>query len=134
MWGMGKRYRFQHEFIVYLTKEDSTPFYGNNSQSDVWDVAVDRTTEHNTPKPVELPEKAIINSSEKNNLILDIFLGSGTTLIASEKTNRRCYGMELSPKYVDLIVNRWQDFTGKQAVHAVSGLTFDEVADAKQVA
>lgn len=134
MWGLGKRYRFQHEFIVYLTKEDSTPFYGNNSQSDVWDVAVDRTTEHNTPKPVELPEKAIINSSEKNNLILDIFLGSGTTLIASEKTNRRCYGMELSPKYVDLIVNRWQDFTGKQAVHEVSGLTFDEVADAKQVA
>ena len=115
IWGLGKRYRFQHEFIIYATKKDNTIFYGDNSQSDVWEVAVDRSKEHKTPKPVKLVEKAILNSSKKNNIVLDSFLGSGTTLIACEKTNRKCFGLELSPKYVDVIIKRWEDYTGKKA-------------------
>ena len=116
IWGLGKRYRFQHEFIVYATKENNSPFYGDHSQSDVWEIDVDRKTKHKTPKPVELPLKAIKNSSEKNNLILDSFLGSGSTLIAAEKLNRKCYGMELDQKYCDVIIERWEQFTGQTAV------------------
>ena len=99
VWGLGKRYRFQHEFIIYATKKDNAKFYGDNSQSDVWEINVDRSKEHKTPKPVELVVKAIINSTKSKNIVFDSFLGSGTTLIACEKTNRICYGMELSPKY-----------------------------------
>ena len=115
IWGLGKRYRFQHEFIVYATKENNSPFYGDHSQSDVWEIDMDRKTKHKTPKPVELPLKAIKNSSEKNDLILDSFLGSGSTLIAAEKLNRKCYGMELDEKYCDVIIERWEQFTGKKA-------------------
>ena len=115
MWGLGKRYRFQHEFIVYATKENNSPFYGDNSQSDVWEIDVDRKTKHKTPKPVELSVKAIKNSSVKNNIVLDLFLGSGSTLIACEKTNRICYGMELDTKYCDVIIERWEQFTGQKA-------------------
>ena len=109
VWGLGKRYRFQHEFIVYATKEKA-PFTGDRSQSDVWEVDVDRTTEHNTPKPIELPYKAINNSSKKDNIVLDLFLGSGSTLIAAEQLNRKCYGMELNEHYCDLIINRYINY------------------------
>ena len=66
-------------------------------------------------KPVELIENAILNSTEKDMLVIDYFLGSGSTLIACEKTGRRCFGMEISPKYVDIAVKRWEEFTGKTA-------------------
>tara|TARA_R100001594_G_scaffold142473_1_gene189412 strand:- start:2898 stop:3974 length:1077 start_codon:yes stop_codon:yes gene_type:complete len=114
LWGLGKRYRFQHEFIVYATKPDA-PFYGSNSESDVWEVDVLRSDIHKTPKPVELPYKAIKNSSQESDIVQDLFLGSAPTLIACEKTGRICYGMELDPKYCDVIVKRWEDFTGKKA-------------------
>jgi len=81
---------------------------------------------HATPKPIELCERAIKSSSEKEDLILDIFGGSGSTLIGAETTNRKCHMMELDPKYCDVIVKRWQDFTGKKATHAETGKTFDE--------
>jgi len=68
---------------------------------------------HPTQKPVELAERALKNHNAKN--VLDLFLGSGSTLIAAEKTGRKCYGMELDPKYCDVIVKRWEDFTGKKA-------------------
>jgi DNA modification methylase len=71
--------------------------------------------EHPTMKPVELCERAILNSSLRNSTVLDLFLGSGSTLIAAEKAGRKCYGMELDPKYCDVIVKRWEDFTGKKA-------------------
>lgn len=115
IWGLGKRYRFQHEFIVYATKEKAE-FYGDRSQSDVWEVGVDRTTEHKTPKPTKLPYIAIMNSSERNNLVLDLFGGSGSTLIACEQTGRKCYMMELDPYYISLIIERWENFSGKKAV------------------
>ena len=114
IWGLGKRYRFQHEFIVYACKENA-PFEGDRSQSDVWEIDVDRTTKHNTPKPVPLPAKAIKNSTRPSQNVLDLFGGSGSTLIACEQTNRNCYMMELSPRYCQTIINRWEEFTGEKA-------------------
>jgi DNA modification methylase len=70
---------------------------------------------HPTQKPIELCERAIKNSTSQSELVFDFFLGSGSTLIAAEKTGRKCYGMELDPKYCDVIVKRWEDFTGKKA-------------------
>ena len=86
---------------------------------------------HPTTKPIGLISKALNNSTSLNNLTLDLFLGSGSTLIASEKKGRKCYGMELDPKYVDVIIKRWQEYTGKIATHAETGVCFNEVADAK---
>jgi len=74
-----------------------------------------RNAEHPTMKPVELLQKQIVNSSKSEDVVLDTFLGSGSTLIAAEKTGRICYGMELDPKYVDVIVKRWEDYTGLTA-------------------
>ena len=84
---------------------------------------------HPTTKPIGLISKALNNSTSLNNLTLDLFLGSGSTLIASEKKGRKCYGMELDPKYVDVIIKRWQDYTGKKAIHAESGDEFIEVSN-----
>ncbi len=83
---------------------------------------------HPTMKPVELVERAIVNSSKTLDIVLDVFGGSGSTLIACEKTNRRCRMVELEPRYVDVIVRRWQEFTGKQATLAENGKTFNEIS------
>lgn len=109
MWGLGKRYRFQHEFIVYATKPKAV-FTGDRSQSDVWEIKVDREGDHKTPKPIALCAKGITNSTNKEDVVLDLFLGSGSTLIACEQTDRTCYGMELDPKYVDVIRKRYAKF------------------------
>ena len=84
---------------------------------------------HPTQKPVALCEWGISNYTDKNASVLDLFLGSGSTLMACEKTNRKCFGMEMSPDYCDVIIKRWQDFTGKIAVHAETGQPFAEVKD-----
>ena len=83
----------------------------------VWQINKDGSSKyvHPTQKPVELPIQAISNTTNKNDIVFDLFLGSGSTLIACEKTNRRCFGMELDPKYCDVIITRWQNFTGKKA-------------------
>lgn len=75
-----------------------------------------RSESHPTTKPIELIEKAIINSSKQDDIVLDLFLGSGSTLIACGKTGRICYGMELDPKYVDVSIQRWEDYTGNKAI------------------
>lgn len=113
-----KDYHTKYEPIWYGWKEGASRLcpLEDRKQSDVWDF--DRPTksdEHPTMKPVELVAHAIQNSSKKNNIILDLFGGSGTTLIASEQTDRCCRMMELDPKYVDVIVQRWETFTGKKA-------------------
>lgn len=90
-----------------------------------------RNAEHPTMKPVELIIEMLKNSSRRTDLVLDAFGGSGSTLIACEKTGRHARLMELDPKYVDVIVKRWQDFTGKQAVHAETGQNFDEMSDGR---
>ena len=91
-------------------------FYGNKGSFDIWNI--DRTKKnklHPTMKPIELITRAVNNSSLKDNIVLDPFLGSGSTLIACEKTNRKCYGMEIDPHYCDVIVKRWEEFSGKKA-------------------
>ena len=71
---------------------------------------------HPTQKPVELPVTAMTKSSKEEDIVLDLFLGSGTTLISAEKANRVCYGMELDPKYIDVIITRWCDYTGNGSI------------------
>ena len=124
--GLGlSNYRPQHEFIFYCGGQ----WYGDKGQSDVWYMSRGATGAyvHPTQKPVELIEKAIINSSKSGDVLHDCFGGSGSTLIACEKTNRNCRMMELDEKYCDVIINRWQNFTGKQALLEGTGLIYDEV-------
>jgi DNA modification methylase len=79
-------------------------------------------------KPVELAERAVHNSSKRRDIVLDPFGGSGSTLIACEKTGRRARLIELDPRYVDVIVRRWQEWTGKQATRESDGVAFDDLA------
>jgi DNA modification methylase len=118
------------EPCMYLHKEGKSPaWYGPTTEKTVWEQKKDQRNDfHPTQKPVELPERAISNSSKQGDEILDLFGGSGSTLIACEKTARDCRMMELDPKYCDVIIKRWQDFTGEKAVHAENGKTFEEVA------
>ena len=125
-WGFG-RYKFQHEPIFYChLNGESDAWYGDKTQSTLWQEkkpAANRL--HPTMKPVELIERAVRNSSKAGDLVVDLFGGSGSTMIACEKTGRSSSLMELDPKYADVIVKRWQDFTGQRARHEESGLTFD---------
>lgn len=96
---------------------DKSSFVADRKQTEVWEIDRPHDSKlHPTMKPVELCEQAIVNSSVRGNIVLDLFLGSGSTLIAAEKTARICYGMELDPKYVDVIIQRWETLTGKKAV------------------
>jgi len=107
-------------------------FYGGKNGMDIWRIK--RTAKndlHPTMKPVELCEKAIEDGSQMNGIVLDLFGGSGSTLIACEKKNRICRMMELDPKYCDVIVKRWQEFTGKSAVHEQSEQTFAEMQESR---
>ena len=82
---------------------------------------------HPTVKPTALVADALKDVSGRGDIVLDAFLGSGTTLMAAEKTGRVCHGMEIDPLYVDTIIRRWQAFTGRQAIHAGTGLTFSDL-------
>ena len=84
--------------------------------------------QHPTPKSVEMIADAILDCTEHGERIIDCFLGSGTTLIAAERTGRICHGMDLDPLYVDVAIRRWQDWTGLAAVDAQTGRTFDDIA------
>ena len=99
--------------------DGSTVHYwcGDRTQDTLWEVKKDKHSEykHPTQKPVELVLKAIKNSSKEGDIILDPFLGSGTSLIAAEQCGRVCYGVELDPSYVDVIIERWENHTGKKA-------------------
>lgn len=99
-----------------------------DAASDVWQIHKDASSayEHPTQKPVALAERAISNSCPDGGVVYEAFTGSGTTLIAAEQLNRKCYGLEISPQYCDVIVKRWQNFTGRQAVNEATGKTFDE--------
>ena len=79
---------------------------------------------HPTVKPISLVAEALLDCSAPKEIVLDAFLGSGTTLLAAERTSRHCYGIELNPSYVDVAIRRWQNMTGQQAKHAVSGQAF----------
>jgi len=118
-WGMG-RYKFQHEPIFYAhVKGVSDSWYGDKTQSTLWQENKPSANKlHPTMKPVGIVLRATDNSSKAGDIIYDPFIGSGTTIIACEKTNRKCYGMELDPHYCDVIIKRWEDFTGKKADYA----------------
>lgn len=139
-------YQWKHEPCLYGWKEGSAHnWYGGRDKTTVYKIPEDdqkafqwfkkelkrqenrnlsvvnfdkpkKNGEHPTMKPVELLCKQIINSSKEEDIVLDTFIGSGSTLIASEKTGRICYGMELDPRYVDVIVKRWEDYTGQKSV------------------
>lgn len=110
-------FHWRHESILYGWESGGDHYHVDRKRDTVWEV--DRpaaSRDHPTMKPVELVEKALDCSSRKGELVADLFLGSGTTLIAAEKNGRTCYGSELSPRYADVIIARWEKFSGKVAV------------------
>ena len=131
-WGFG-RYKFQHEPIFYChVAGQKDAWYGDKSQSTLWEEkkpAANRL--HPTMKPVELVERALVNSSQAGDLILDLFGGSGSTLIGCERRGRKARLMEIDPKYADVIVRRYQEYSGKRAVLDGDGPTFAEIAQAR---
>ena len=115
-WGYG-RYKFQHEPIFYAyIKGQTDPWYGDKTQSTLWQENKPAANKlHPTMKPVELISRGLQNSSKAGDIVIDLFGGSGSTMIASEKLGRRCFMMEIDPIYCDVIVKRWEEFTGKEA-------------------
>ena len=111
VFGLGRGYRHQHEFILF----DGFIDVSIKNESDLWKIAKDTKYKHPTQKPVELPSRALKNSSKQDNIILDLFGGSGSTLIDCEKLNRKARIMELDPIYCDVIIKRWENFTGAKA-------------------
>ena len=109
-------YQSQHEPCLYgWMNNGSHSWYSDRKQTSVWRFDKEKVVGHTTPKPVALVEKAITNSSKGGDLVIDLFGGSGSTMIAAEKQGRCTRLMELDPKYCDVIVKRWEDFTGKKA-------------------
>jgi DNA modification methylase len=141
--GMGSFYRSKYE-NVYVFKNGKAPHVNNiqlgrngRYRTNVWDYAGVNTFRrgrqaelelHPTVKPVGLVADAMRDCSRRGDLVLDPFMGSGTTILAAERTGRRAYGIEIDPLYVDAAIRRWQEQTGKKAVLAGSGQTFDELA------
>ena len=123
-------YQRQYEPILYGWPEGKTRHWcGDRDQGDVWNIKKPQKNDlHPTMKPVELVERAIRNSSRPGDTVLDPFGGSGTTLIAAEKSGRVARLIELDPKYVDVIVRRWQDYTGAQAIRQSDGVAFDTLS------
>ena len=128
-WGFG-RYKFQHEPIFYAhVAKQKDPWYGDKSQSTLWEEKKPSANRiHPTAKPVELVERALVNSSKAGDIVLDLFGGSGSTLIGCERRGRKARLMELDPKYVDCIVRRWQQYTGHQATLDGDGRSFEVLA------
>jgi len=114
----------QTELILLFGKENTSRSWGNQKFRGTFSNILETKSAsgenknakiHNATYPVELPMKFIVEAYKENSLILDLFLGTGTTLIACEKTNRVCYGMELEPRYIDVIIKRWENYTGNKA-------------------
>ena len=105
-------YDYQHEPILFGWKKNHK-FYGQGEfLKSVWEIPKpSKSLEHPTMKPIALMVNAILNSSQRDELVCDLFLGSGSTLIACEQTNRICYGMEIDPQYCQVIVDRWENYT-----------------------
>jgi len=143
IWNKGRtvltrtHYWFQHEPCWYVRKKNAPWFGKAGENSTIWDSpspkfimggSDEQKFDHPTQKPIELMRRPILNHTRRGELVYEPFLGSGTTLAAAEVTERVCYGIELDPKYVDVIVQRWQSLTGKQAVLDGDGRTFEAIA------
>lgn len=142
--GQGSFYRSQHEFIL-IFKNGDAPHLNNvelgkhgRNRSNVWTHAgvnsfragrMDELSVHPTVKPIALVADAIRDCTRRGEIVLDPFMGSGTTILAAERVGRRGYGLEIDPLYVDVAVRRWQSFTGRDAILEATGQTFDEVMD-----
>lgn len=110
-------YDYQHEPICFGWKKNHKKIGKGKFTKSVWEIDKPRKDgDHPTMKPIELVANAIENSSESGDKIMDLFGGSGSTLIACEQTGRRCFMMELDPHYVAVIIKRWEDFTGQKAI------------------
>jgi DNA modification methylase len=130
-------YWYQHEPCAYVRKKNA-PWYGKAGEnSTIWSAPSPKFImggsdedkfDHPTQKPVELMRRPILNHLKRGEVVYDPFLGSGTTLAAAELTERVCFGLELDPKYVDVIVQRWQTLSGQQATLDGDGRTFEEVS------
>lgn len=145
--GMGSLYRSQHELIFVFKSGTATHInniglgkYGRN-RSNVWNYPSASTLArkgddllalHPTAKPVTMVMDAILDCSNRYDIVLDSFLGSGTTLMAAERTGRRCHGIELDPLYVDTAIRRWQNLTGRDARRALDNKTFREIEAEKE--
>jgi DNA modification methylase len=148
--GMGSFYRSQHEFICVFRNGKGR--HRNNVQlgkfgrtrSNVWQYAGANAFSkqsdegnllalHPTVKPVAMVADAILDCSTRGDIVLDTFLGSGTTLIAAERVGRTCFGIEIDPLYVDVAIRRWQRHTGDRAIHVATGKSFDDIAAAPEV-
>lgn len=140
--GMGSLYRSQHE-LALIYRNGNTPHQNNvqlgrfgRYRTNVWQYGGIQTMRHGeegdllakhpTVKPVQMIADAILDCSKPRDIVLDCFLGSGTTLLAAERVGRLCYGIELDPQYVDTAILRWQQMTGRDAVDAVTGQTYTE--------
>ena len=126
-------YHWQHEPCFYAVRDGGeSRWQGARDQSTVWQIATnaddDAVTVHGTQKPVECMLRPLLNNSARGDAVYEPFAGSGSTLIAAEKSGRRCFGMEIEPRYCDVIVERWQTFSGQQALLDGDGRTFDELA------
>jgi DNA modification methylase len=144
--GMGSFYRSQHE-LVLIFKNGAAPHINNfelgqhgRHRSNVWTYAgvntlgagrLEQLQMHPTIKPVAMIADAIRDCSKRRGIVLDCFAGSGTTLVAAERTGRRAYVMELDPKYVQTAIRRWEAFTGGDAVHVATGRTFGEIRETR---
>ncbi len=147
--GMGSLYRSQHELIGVFRKGKGP--HRNNVQlgkfgrnrTNVWEYPGVQTMSkqggegnllafHPTVKPIAMVADSILDSTARGDLVLDAFLGSGTTLIAAERMGRVCHGIEIDPAYVDVAIRRWQTYTGQRAVHGVTGESFNEITASKE--
>ena len=148
--GLGSLYRSQHELVLVFQKGNT---HRNNIQlgkfgrnrTNVWEYPSINTLSkqsdegnllalHPTVKPVAMIADAMLDSTARGEVVLDAFLGSGTTLMAAERVGRICYGIEIDPLYVDVAIRRWQKYTGEAAIHESTGKRFDEIASSKEVA
>jgi DNA modification methylase len=149
VWNKGRtvltrtHYWYQHEPCWYVRKKNAPWFGKAGDNATIWDSpspkfimgGSDETKyDHPTQKPVDLMRRPILNHLKRGELVYDPFLGSGTTLAAAELTERICFGLELDPKYVDVIVQRWETLSGKKAKLDVDGRTFEEIAGERKVA
>ena len=124
-------YLWQHEPCWYAVRSKAKGHWsGDRKQTTLWHISgkdQDEKTVHGTQKPVECMRRPILNNSSPGQAIYEPFMGSGTTLIAAETTGRVCHGIELNPAYVDVAVQRWQKFTGKQTVLDGDGTPYDDL-------
>jgi DNA modification methylase len=132
-------YHWQHEPCYYAVRKGASGHWqGARDQSTVWQIAAagdeDEATIHGTQKPVECMRRPILNNSARGDLIYEPFAGSGSTLIAAESVGRVCLALEIDPRYCDVIIQRWQHYTGSLATLAVDGRSFDALNNERRSA